>query len=217
MIIAIDGPAGAGKSSISKRLAQELSFNFLDTGAMYRVVTLACLRAEIDLSNETAIAACAAACSIQLDAEKVYLNGENVSDLIRTPEISRSIRAIADNQGVRQQLVRQQREIVGQRDFVTEGRDQGTVAFPNADCKIFLTASPIERASRRQAQLAMAGIHMELEAILADQDQRDAEDTTRVHGNLAVASDAIYVHTDGMQEDEVVQRLVEIVQGHSRT
>ncbi len=214
MIVTIDGPAGAGKSSIARQLAAELNFDFLDTGAMYRAITLACLQNEIDLSSPDAIESCAAESEIKLCGDMIWLNDHEVSHLIRSSKVNQSIRAIADNIAVRQRLVHQQRQIVIGRDFVTEGRDQGTVAFPDAQCKFFLTASPKERAMRRHAQLVASGIDISIDEILAEQQKRDADDTSRVHGGLTAPSDSIFIHTDGMQEDDVVQRLVAIVAQH---
>ena len=216
MIIAIDGPAGAGKSSIARQLAHRLEFQFLDTGAMYRAITLACLQDAIDLHDNDAIAFCAERCELNVAGDSIWLNEVEVSELIRTPEVSGSIWAIADNLQVRQRLVQQQRTIVGDRDFVTEGRDQATVAFPNAECKIFLTALPLERAMRRKNQLAAVGIELPIEQVLADQERRDAEDTQRRHGGLRVAADAIYVHTDGLEEEQVLTRLIQLVNAANR-
>ena len=211
MVVTIDGPAGAGKSSLARRRAASLGFGFLDTGAMYRGVTLACIRSGVNLDDPLAIARCAAASDIRLLGDEVWLDGEDITTGIRTPEVTRAIRPVADNRQVRELLVERQRQIVGDRDFVTEGRDQATVAFPNAQCKIFLTASPAERAERRRRQLAVAGIERSLESILSEQQIRDAEDTRRSHGGLVVAEDAIYVHTDGMHEQQVLDKLIEIV------
>ncbi len=211
MIVAIDGPAGAGKSVLARKLANALQYGFLDTGAMYRAATLACLQAGIDLNSADDIATCAMAASISFVDSHVFLNGDDVSQLIRTPEVSRNIRPIADHPEVRHYMVDLQRNIVGNQDYVTEGRDQATVAFPYAECKIYLTASPQERANRRKAQLAQAGIEMPLEVILADQEQRDFEDSNRLVGALRVADDAIYVHTDGMKEEDVLRRMIDIV------
>ncbi len=211
MIVTMDGPAGAGKSSLARQLAQRLGFAFLDTGAMYRCVTLACLQRMIDLNDKEAIAQLAESISIELDGERALIDGQDVSDQLRTPEVTGSIRPIADNQFVRKQMVRLQQVWAGNRNIVTEGRDQGTVAFPMAECKIFLTASPEERAKRRVAQLEAQGRLTDYNAILAQQSQRDFEDTSRVVGGLKAAPDAVHFHTDGMSEEEVLTRLEELV------
>lgn len=211
MIVTIDGPAGAGKSSVSKRLADALGFDFLDTGAMYRCVTLACLRRGIALDQHLDVAAVAQNIQIQCDGNRITLDGEDVTDRIREPRVSQSIKAIADNTQVRCAMVDLQRRWCAGKNAVTEGRDQGTVAFPDAACKIFLTASPEERARRRVEQLAAAGIAADLNDILDQQNLRDLDDRSRPTGGLKQAEDAIEVHTDGLTEDEVLDRLIRIV------
>ena len=212
MIVTIDGPAGAGKSSTAKRLAQEIGFEFLDTGAMYRCVTLACLRQQLVLTDINEIASIARKVQIELRNNHVFLNGEDVSEEIRKPSVTQSIRPIADNALVRQALVDIQRQWTEDRDFVTEGRDQGTVAFPNAECKIFLTATPEERAHRRVVQLIDLGIDADHQEILLQQNQRDINDISRESGGLKAAPDSITVWTDGLSEEQVLQKLVDIVQ-----
>jgi len=211
LIVTIDGPAGAGKSSVAKRLAKELGFDFLDTGAMYRCVTLACLRQGISLDQSDSIADLARVLNINLGPQRVELNGENVTEAIRTPKVTKSIQAIADNLQVRSILVTAQRHWGHGKDAVTEGRDQGTVAFPLAECKIFLTASPYERARRRVAQLLELGVDVSFEEVLELQDQRDSQDTQRPEGGLKPAADSVTVWTDGMTEKEVLDKLVQIV------
>ena len=211
MIVTIDGPAGAGKSSVSRRLAEALGFHFLDTGAMYRCVTLACLDRSVHLHNSEQVAAIAERVNIALDGERVFLDGIDVTDRIRESCVNQSIKAIADNANVRSALVQLQRRWCLGRDAVTEGRDQGTVAFPEASCKIFLTASSQERARRRWQQLREQGIEADYDAILMQQNQRDEDDTTRKSGGLKAAADAIKVETDGMSEADVLNRLLEIV------
>lgn len=212
MIVTIDGPAGAGKSSISRRLADELGFEFLDTGAMYRAVALKGLRAEIDWDDTDRLAEFAKSASIDLSGSAVILDGEDVSHEIRTQQVTEVTRYAANNVGVREELVRMQREIADGKDIVTEGRDQGTLVFPNAECKIFLTASPEERARRRVEDLANRGEKVDFELILQQQTKRDEEDTQREVGPLLKAEDAIEVMTDGMTEAEVLEKLVGIVQ-----
>src|SRR6187397_1822303 len=167
MIVAIDGPAGAGKSSIARRLAERLGFQFLDTGAMYRAVALAALREGLGPSDTGAIASLAQRLSIEMRHERTLLDGEDSSAAIRSSEVSASVYLAADNVAVRRRLVDLQREIATGRDTVTEGRDQGTVAFPHAECKIFLTASPEVRASRRHAELKLRGEAISYEQVLA--------------------------------------------------
>ena len=212
MIVTIDGPAGAGKSSVAKRLASEIGFAFLDTGAMYRCVTLACLRRKVPLHQLDEVAAVARSIQIELNGTKVFLDGEDVSQEIRRPSITKSIGAIADNVSVREEMVALQRRLTYGQDVVTEGRDQGTVAFPNAECKIFLTATAEERARRRVEQLIGLGMDADYTEILMLQNQRDADDTQREAGGLRSAPDSITVWTDGLSEDQVLMQLIEIVQ-----
>ena len=211
LIVTIDGPAGSGKSSVAKRLASEIGFSFLDTGAMYRCVTLACLRKKMDLGQLQEVATIASQVQIEFFADKVVLDGEDVSEAIRTPSVTKSICALADNAAVRESMVAAQRRWTAGRDAVTEGRDQGTIAFPDAECKIFLTATPEERARRRVSQLLELGVEVSYEEVLEMQNQRDRQDTQRESGGLKQAMDSIMVWTDGMTEDEVLQSLVAIV------
>jgi cytidylate kinase len=213
MIVTIDGPAGAGKSSIARSLAERLGFQFLDTGAMYRAVALAALRAGLGDGDGERIGRLASELSIVLRHERTLLSDEDVSAAIRTSEVSAAVYLAADNVSVRRRLVELQREIAGSRDTVTEGRDQGTVAFPHAECKIFLTASPEERARRRHAELAARGEPITLDDVLAQQADRDRRDASRPVGALVKAADAVEVWTDGLTRDEVVERLEQIVRG----
>ena len=217
MIVTIDGPAGAGKSSVAKRLAREIGFDFLDTGAMYRCVTLVCIRQNLPLEDSPRVADVARSIRIELSSGLVFLHGEDVSEAIRTPTITKSIQPIADNVEVRQAMVDAQRRWTEGRNTVTEGRDQGTVAFPNAECKIFLTASPEERARRRVAQLIELGVDVSYEEILEMQNTRDKQDTQRVSGGLKPAHDSLTVCTDGLNEEQVLRRLVEIVESKRAT
>jgi cytidylate kinase len=215
MIITIDGPAGAGKSSVSRELARRLGFAFLDTGAMYRCVTVAAIRAGVDVRQPGALAQLCQDLRIDFHDDRVWLNGEDVSDAIRTPEVTVRIRDAADDPAVRKLLNVQQRRIAAAADTVTEGRDQGTEVFPDADCKFFLTASSEERARRRQKQLAEQGKDVSVDEILADQNRRDDEDTARPMGSLRPADDAHVIKSDGMTPDQVVEQMLEIVQ-HAR-
>jgi cytidylate kinase len=211
MIVAIDGPAGAGKSTIARQLAQRLGFQFLDTGAMYRAVALAAVRRGLGDRDAEKIARLADELAIDFDGTRTLLGGEDVSAAIRTSEVSAAVHLAADNVAVRRRLVELQRKIAGHRDTVTEGRDQGTVAFPQAECKIFLTASPLERARRRYEELLSRGEAVALAEVLAQQADRDRRDAQRPVGALLKAPDAVEFVTDGLTTDEVVFRLEAIV------
>jgi len=211
VIITIDGPAGSGKSSAAKALAQRLGFRYLDTGAMYRAVALAVLRRGLDWELADDIARLAQRLDIRLVGDQVFLDGEDVSEAIRSSDITAVTRYVADNPLVREHLVRKQRELAGKDNVVTEGRDQGTVAFPEAECKIFLTAGPVERARRRFRDLQAQGEPVSLEQVLAAQQRRDEEDASRPVGALRPAPDATEVCTDGLTLEEVVNRLMTIV------
>jgi cytidylate kinase len=207
MIITLDGPAGAGKSSVARALARRLGFGFLDTGAMYRAVALAGMRHGLDWAVPAELARLAEKIDLQMAGERVLLDGEDVTDRVRASEVTAVTRYAADNPQVRARLVELQRAFARGKNIVTEGRDQGTVAFPEAECKIFVTASPAERARRRWRDLQLQGEPVTLEQVLSTQQRRDREDAGRRIAPLAPAADAILVSTDGMTLDEVVDRL----------
>jgi cytidylate kinase len=211
VIVTLDGPAGAGKSSAARGLARRLGFHFLDTGAMYRAVALAGLRRGVEWSNEAALAALARDLVIEVSDDRVLLDGEDVTTTIRTSEVTALTRHTADSPGVRAHLVELQRRAAEGGNFVTEGRDQGTVAFPRAECKFFLTASALERAKRRQRDLAARGEILSLDEVLALQNQRDDGDTARSVGPLVAAPDATHINTDGQTPEQVVNRLEAVV------
>lgn len=211
MIVTIDGPAGAGKSTVAKLLARELNFQYLDTGAMYRALVLSAIQRKIDFSDSESLVKNSHSVNLRLESEKVTIDGVDVSTEIRLPEIAKYIRFVADNELIREHLVDMQRQIAAHDNFVCEGRDQGTVAFPDSQCKIFLTASSTERAIRRQRDLANKGIVMEVDQIKKDQDERDQQDYNRKVGKLIKADDAIEVITDGLSLQEVVEKLCRLV------
>ena len=217
MIITIDGPAGAGKSSVARRLAQRLGFYFLDTGAMYRAVALAALRRGIDVSQPDLLAALVDELDIRVDGDRVLLDGEDVGQAIRTSEVTALVSAVADHPRVRQRLVQLQRQAAEGRNIVTEGRDQGTVVFPDADLKIFLTASPEVRARRRQAELLARGESIELDELLQQIKERDRRDQSRQVGPLRKAGDAVEINTDSLSLDEVVDRIEALVHEKERS
>ena len=215
VVVAVDGPAGTGKSSVSRGLARALGARYLDTGAMYRIVTLAMLRANVDLADPAAIAG---ACDVPLsvghdpDVDRAYLGGENVSVEIRGDAVTRAVSAVSAVPAVRERLVALQRELAsGADNVVVEGRDIGTVVLPDADVKIFLTASAETRARRRNDQNVAAGLAGDYETVLADVRRRDHLDSTRPVSPLRPAEDALIVDTSDMTENQVVTRLVELV------
>lgn len=211
MIVAIDGPAGAGKSSAARSLAKRLGFRFLDTGAMYRAVALAAVRRSLDWEDPEALADLARQLQIEVGDDRVFLDGEDVTEAIRTLAITTVTHYAANNADVREHLVWLQRRAAGNDNIVTEGRDQGTVVFPRAECKIFLTASPAERARRRLQDLQRRGEKLTFEEVLAKQNERDERDITREVGPLMPSRDAIEVRTDGLDANQVVDRLEALV------
>ena len=210
-VVAIDGPARAGESTASRLLAERLGFEFLDTGAMYRCVTLAVLRNGIDGRDQTAVADLAAGLTIRLEPGSVWLDDEDVTQAIRTPEVTNSIGIVADNPSVRALLSQWQRQWASGKRVVSEGRDQGTEVFSDSPCKIFLTASDRERARRRHEELESRGVSVSLDEVLAQQSARDEDDRKRAVGGLRVADDAHILITDGMTIDEVVERMSQFV------
>jgi cytidylate kinase len=192
-------------------LARRLGFRFLDTGAMYRAVVLAALRQKLELADAAALAALARTLHIELAGDRVLLAGEDVTSTIRSADITALTHYAADNPAVREHLVELQRAAAGQHNVVSEGRDQGTVVFPHAECKFFVTASPAERARRRMRDLEARGEHLGFDEVLAAQELRDTRDRTRAVGPLIPAADALEIWTDGLSPDEVVARLESIV------
>jgi cytidylate kinase len=211
MIVTIDGPAGAGKSSVAQGLARRLGFCFLDTGAMYRAVAWAAARQGTAWDDQRAVADLAARMQLAFDSQRVLLHGQDITQAIRSQEVTDNTHFVAANPLVREHLVALQRRLAQGTDVVTEGRDQGTVAFPEAQCKFFLTASAHERARRRLEQLRARGEDVSLSEVLAQQNQRDARDASRECGPLTPAADAILVNTDTLTREEVVEKLERLV------
>ena len=199
MVVAVDGPAGAGKSTVARGVARALGFTYLDSGAMYRAV------ANDLIDNGGTASERAEALQLEL-GERVIANGRDVTDAIRKPEVSEAASKVATNPKVRAALVEKQRELLADGDWVAEGRDIGTVVAPDAEVKVFLTASPEERARRRAEELGT-----DVDTVLRDQALRDAQDEEREHSPLARASDAVELDTSGLEADEVVDRVVELV------
>ncbi|MGI9457593.1 MAG: (d)CMP kinase [Aeoliella sp.] len=212
MIVTIDGPAGAGKSSAARALARQLGFRFLDTGAMYRAVTFVAIKAGVPLEDADALETVARDLELEITDDRVLVADEDVTEAIRAFDITTATRYAADHPGVRARLVDLQREAARGQDVVTEGRDQGTVVFPDAECKIFLTASERVRAERRYQDLLQRGETLSFDEVLEKQQARDHRDTNREVGALIRARDAVDLNTDGMSPEEVVDRLYEIVQ-----
>lgn len=208
MIVTIDGPAGTGKSSVARTLAERLGFEFLNTGAMYRAVALACLERRIPPEDEPRVSDMAASISIRFADNKIFLDGRDVSDDIRWDEVTQAASVVASNPAVRQQLVELQRACGHGTNLVTEGRDQGTIVFPHAECKFFLTAAPEERAERRRKELSAQGRELTMEELLSQQAERDRRDETRACAPLKPAEDALRIDTSHLSLEAVVDELV---------
>jgi cytidylate kinase len=200
MVVAIDGPAGAGKSTVARAAARALGFTYLDSGAMYRTVGLLAAR------DGGPAAQRADELDIRL-GERVLANGEDVTDAIRTPEVSEAASTVATDPRVREALVKKQRQLLSNGDWVAEGRDIGTVVAPDAEVKVYLTASPEERARRRAAELGT-----DVDTVMRDQALRDAQDMDREHSPLQAAPDAVELDTTGLTVNEVVERIAELVE-----
>ena len=205
MIVAIDGPSAAGKSTIAKLLASELGIDYIDTGAMYRAVALKIIRTQTDTADEKAVDALLSETDIDLAGSKVFLDGEDVTSLIRTNEISMKASLVSQIPSVRQKLVALQRQIGNRKSVVMDGRDIGSNVFPNADFKFFITASPGERAERRRKELSERGEDVSFEALLKDIEKRDLDDSERALNPLVRTEDAILILTDGLGIDEVLE------------
>jgi cytidylate kinase len=203
MVVAIDGPAGAGKSTVARKTAEALGFTYLDSGAMYRAVALATLKQGGEPAER------AQELEIEL-GDRVMANGRDVTKAIRTPEVSERASVIATSPAVRKALVEKQRATLQSGDWVAEGRDIGTVVAPDAELKVFLTASPEERARRRAEELGA-----DVETVMRDQALRDEQDRSREHSPLKPAPDAVEFDTTGLSVDEVVERIVALVRERS--
>lgn len=213
--IAIDGPAGAGKSTIAKKVAAELGYIYVDTGAMYRALALYFIRQSIDAADEAAIAGALSGVSVCLayqdGQQQVILNDENVTGSIRTEAVGNMASATSVYPVVRAKLLDLQRDMAANNDVIMDGRDIGTNILPNAEVKIYLTASSKERARRRALELTQKGIACDVEAIEHDINERDERDKNREIAPLRQAEDAIYLDTSDMNIDEVVQTILDIV------
>lgn len=215
LIIAIDGPSGAGKSTLSKVLARRTGYTNIDTGAMYRSVALLAYREQIDLDDEQALGQLCERLSIEFireqEQERVFVNGEDVSQQIRTPEVSLLTSKVAAQPVVREAMVRLQRQMGEQGGVVLEGRDIGTVVFPNADVKFFLSATAEERGRRRYEELRAKGIDVDLQQTIAEVEERDAADSAREHAPLKRAEDAIDIDSTRMSIEEVLDLMLQVI------
>jgi len=217
LIITIDGPAASGKSTVAKLLAEKLGASFLDTGAMYRAVTLAAIEAKVDIRNEEKLLEIIQTTDFQFSVRQgqmaVYIDGVDVTEQIRQPLVTASARHIASKASLREKLVDKQRQFAaGQKKIVTEGRDQGTVAFPDADIKFYLIADLLERAKRRQAELRAKGLDVNLEQIQWTIEERDKSDENRSVGPLKPAPDAIVIDTTDLSVEQVVEKILRCVE-----
>ncbi|HEY0729071.1 MAG TPA: (d)CMP kinase [Pyrinomonadaceae bacterium] len=217
MIIAIDGPSGSGKSTLGRMLARELNLLYIDTGSMYRAVALATIEARIDPADKEAVVTVAEVAEIDLqgdpDSLKVSLNDRDVTDEIRTETVTEMSSVVSTIPGVRRAMVARQREM-GQRGAVLNGRDIGTVVFPEADIKFFLTAAPEERAERRFKEDQLTNSSVSLEQTLSEMIERDRRDSTRADSPLKIADDAIVIDSSGLSVEQVFARMMEHVHRH---
>jgi cytidylate kinase len=207
MLITIDGPAGTGKSTAARGLAERLGFAYLDTGAMYRAVGLACLQRGVDPQSASESAAIARSLVLQVDGRTTCLDGIDVTEAIRTPEATAAASIVAQNPAVRAQLVTLQRHTAAGGNYVCEGRDQGTVVFPQAAVKFYITAAPEVRAERRRQELAARGETVSLEQLLTQQAERDRRDQERDVAPLRPAVDAVQIDTSQLSTEEVIAQM----------
>jgi CMP/dCMP kinase len=219
LIIAIDGPAGSGKSTVARRVAELLKLPYIDTGAMYRATTLKALRERIDLENVKSLIDVAGRARIEFkdgfSKQRVFLDGKNVTSAIRQPALTKKVFYVAKIGGVRRQMVRKQRTMGQSHGAVMEGRDIGTVVFPKADFKFFLDAKALVRAKRRYKELLESGKPVKLGSVYGDLKKRDKSDRERKEGPLRQAKDAVYVDTAPLTIEEVVDRILRTVESFS--
>jgi len=216
VIVTIDGPAGAGKSTAARALAKRLGYDYLDTGAMYRAITLAALRRSLDLNDQDALRSLLDTLTLDMPPGQVLLNGEDISSLIRTSEVTAASGPIANSAVVRLHLAAMQRRIAEGRNIVCEGRDQGTIVFPNAGCKFFLKADPVERARRRLRDLRARGESVTFEGVLQAQEERDRRDAVRALAPMKPAEDAILLDSTALSPEEVVEQMAVHVRARSQ-
>ncbi|MGL5751675.1 MAG: (d)CMP kinase [Paraclostridium sp.] len=208
LVIAVDGPAGAGKSTIAKIIADKLNINYIDTGAMYRAVTYKVLQNNVDTNDEQAIIDIAKSSDIDFKDNNIYLDGKILKEEIRTPEVSNNVSNVAQIKEVRYLMVDVQREIGNRNSVILDGRDIGSYVFPNADYKFFLNASPKERGERRYKELIKKGYETTLEEVIKDVIRRDEIDSSREFAPLVKANDAIEIDTTGKSIEDVVEDVI---------
>lgn len=215
-VVAIDGPAGSGKSTVAKKVAERLGFKYIDSGAMYRAVTYAAMKEGLDLNDENALAEMVEKADIQLEKSdkglRVLYNNTDVTDFIRSAEVSRNTSPVADCIAVRRRLVDMQREYAESSGVVMDGRDIGTEVFPDARYKIYLDADAEERARRRLSDLEASGETADLQKVLADVRERDRRDSSRPVGALRKAENAVIIDSTNMNIDEVAEAIIKIVE-----
>jgi cytidylate kinase len=216
MVIAIDGPAGSGKTTVSCKLAERLNISYLDTGATYRALTFKVLNDNLDLSDRDALKEIAENIDIKIERGKVYLQGEEVSKQIRSPSIDRNISLIVSYPEVREAMVRLQRAIVANKDFVVEGRDITTVVFPDAKFKFYLDADFLVRVKRRFEELKRRGIKVIFEELKEDLERRDRADRNRQIAPLKISSDALYIDTTNLSVEEVIETILNFMKQNGK-
>jgi cytidylate kinase len=216
VIVAIDGPAGAGKSTVARAVARRLGVAYLDTGAMYRALTWLALQEAVPPADEAALVALARANPIEIeptdDGDRVRVTGHDVTSAIRTPEVASQVSEVSAHPGVREEVVAAQRALLSQGSWVSDGRDVGTVVCPDADLKVFLTASLQERARRRRADLRARGVEMDEAVVLEDVRRRDHADSTRSASPLRIAQGAVVIDSSELDADSVADLIVSLVE-----
>jgi cytidylate kinase len=215
VIVAIDGPAGAGKSTVAREVARRLGAAYLDTGAMYRALAWLALRRGLAPSDGEALVALAREHPVEIeptdDGDRVRIAGRDVTNAIRSPEVAAEVSEVSAHAGVREEMVAAQRALMSRGDWVSDGRDVGSTVRPDADLKVFLTATPQERARRRRADLAARGVHLDQELVLEDVLRRDEIDSTRPASPLRVADGAVVIDSSGMEAGEVADRVMGMI------
>jgi cytidylate kinase len=215
VIVAIDGPAGAGKSTVAREVARRLGAAYLDTGAMYRALAWLALRRGLAPSDGEALVALAREHPVEIeptdDGDRVRIAGRDVTNAIRSPEVAAEVSEVSAHAGVREEMVAAQRALMSRGDWVSDGRDVGSTVRPDADLKVFLTATPQERARRRRADLAARGVHLDQERVLEDVLRRDEIDSTRPASPLRVADGAVVIDSSGMEAGEVADRVMGMI------